>query len=158
MVGFLWGLFFVLLLVECLIVLLLTLPLHSDTIRAFILKCLGAVWDVSMYTRTLLVTWFGFNVLLFAESLRKINFVENMDPKSMEQKMMNLNQLFRNQRNAYLTGSALFLMLVVYRLYKMQSQILVLRQGKDIAQEEGNVGKAGDTTIRQHSSKRKKAK
>eukprot|EP00456_Euglypha_rotunda_P015334 TRINITY_DN1491_c0_g1_i3.p1 TRINITY_DN1491_c0_g1~~TRINITY_DN1491_c0_g1_i3.p1 ORF type:complete len:138 (-),score=0.18 TRINITY_DN1491_c0_g1_i3:24-437(-) len=118
---------YVLLLIECCIIFLECLPLPSNVVRGYINAGITAVWDRSKYSRVLISAWWIINLLVFLESMHPQYHRDDTSAITVEQKMISQNRLLRNQRNAYISGFACFLMLVLYRIHKLQQEIFQLR-------------------------------
>jgi hypothetical protein len=79
--------------------------------------------DYYQYTVKLLVV---INVLAFLESIRSINNAEEKldeGSESLCQDLVLRVSLFRNERNAYISGFNVFLTLVFYRLFVTMKQM-----------------------------------
>jgi len=75
-------------------------------------------------------------LLLFLDSVRTINKIDEdqHEPGSVHSEMNEKISLFRNQRNAFITGFILFLSVVIYRLQHITVDIYQLRKAaKDAA-------------------------
>jgi len=126
-----WFVLCVALALECFLVTLLILPMPSNKIRGAL-----TTWVVSLlHNQT--VKYCGFAVLAldayyFAYTMDAISnplyHVGMMSP--MEEQVISCEvglAMFRNERNAYITGFSLFMFLVLRRLVDIQSQLFESR-------------------------------
>lgn len=129
---------------EIALVLLLTLPVASPSKwqRFFKSKFLAYIsGQASMYFLVLI----GVLVLCLLDAIRemqKYSNIESSDHQHLDAEMQGNMRLFRAQRNFYISGFALFLLVVIRRLVQMISQIATL-----LAQSEANFRQAQSATV-----------
>jgi B-cell receptor-associated protein 31 len=131
-----WVFVFSCLVVESIALILLILPLPS-AMKKMYMKFIGAVWDQPQIRRVL-IGCFIVVLVLFIDTVRTLySITHKPDDVAVSQTM--LISLFRQQRNAYLTGFTLFLLLILYRIqsilndmFKLEAQTsAVVSQGKN---------------------------
>jgi len=113
-----WYAVLVLLLIEMIICLIVVLPVPLS-FRTAVLSALAKFWNHPTIN-IVLKTVFGLLALLFLDALRSINSVnheislhhDGHGPHSTCELKL---RLFREQRNSYMVGFALFLFLMIYR-------------------------------------------
>jgi len=111
-----WVFVFTILVVEICILLLLILPLPVIMKRA-IMHLMTTVWDMKEPRRALYGCFFVV-VVLFVDTMRSIwSVTHRHEDEALPQ--TTLISLFRQQRNAYLTGFTLLLLLVLYRMQSL---------------------------------------
>lgn len=129
---------------EIAIVLLLTLPIASPSKwqRFFKSKFLAYIsGQASIYFLILI----GVLVLCLLDAIRemqKYSNIEASEHQHLDAEMQGNMRLFRAQRNFYISGFALFLLVVIRRLVQMISQIATL-----LAQSEANFRQAQSATV-----------
>lgn len=129
---------------EIALVLLLTLPVASPSKwqRFFKSKFLAYIsGQASMYFLVLI----GVLVLCLLDAIRemqKYSNNESSDHQHLDAEMQGNMRLFRAQRNFYISGFALFLLVVIRRLVQMISQIATL-----LAQSEANFRQAQSASV-----------
>lgn len=128
---------------EIAIVLLLTLPIASPSRwqRFFKSKFLAYIsGQASIYFLILI----GVLVLCLLDAIRemqKYSNIEASDHQHLDAEMQGNMRLFRAQRNFYISGFALFLLVVIRRLVQMISELAML-----LAQAEANYRQAQSAT------------
>lgn len=139
-----WTIIATFLYAEIAIVLLLTLPIASPSKwqRFFKSKFLAYIsGQASIYFLVLI----GVLVLCLLDAIRemqKYSNVESTDHQHLDAEMQGNMRLFRAQRNFYISGFALFLLVVIRRLVQMISQIATL-----LAQSEANFRQAQSASV-----------
>lgn len=129
---------------EIAIVLLLTLPIASPSKwqKFFKSKFLAYIsGQASIY----FVVVIGILVLCLLDAIRemqKYSNIEATDHQHLDAEMQGNMRLFRAQRNFYISGFALFLLVVIRRLVQMISQIATL-----LAQSEANFRQAQSASV-----------
>lgn len=139
-----WTIIATFLYAEIAIVLLLTLPVASPSKwqRFFKSKFLAYIsGQASIYFLVLI----GVLVLCLLDAIRemqKYSNIEATDHQHLDAEMQGNMRLFRAQRNFYISGFALFLLVVIRRLVQMISQIATL-----LAQSEANFRQAQSASV-----------
>lgn len=129
---------------EIAIVLLLTLPVASPSKwqKFFKSKFLAYIsGQASIY----FVVVIGILVLCLLDAIRemqKYSNIDSTDHQHLDAEMQGNMRLFRAQRNFYISGFALFLLVVIRRLVQMISQIATL-----LAQSEANFRQAQSASV-----------
>ncbi|KAJ1624334.1 hypothetical protein T492DRAFT_1147996 [Pavlovales sp. CCMP2436] len=133
-----WLLITLALLAQCLLVLLLVLPMPSNAVRTVILKVVHGIWD-SQFVRFMAYLVMGVNGVYFYWTVhtmaRRGSFFSPVETARTE---MDEIVMFRNERNFFITGGNLFLLLVLRRLVDIQDQ---LRRARILAKEHEEVEK-----------------
>ena len=124
-----WHLAYALLLCECVACLILVLPMPSNRVRFWLVSICQKL-SASTRVRTTEAVLLVITLFLFLDSLRTINRIDQHAhaPGSVHSEMLEKVSLFRNQRNAYLTGFILFFGVVLYRLQEITVQLYELRK------------------------------
>jgi len=140
--GLLWGFEYAVLLGEVILLLLLCMPMPDNRLRGGLLKMMGFIWT-SRHLRIAVFVVAAITGLLFLDALRNVSFVGEEEMRERHDKGLNEHQialrLFLNQRNCYISGFALFLMLVIFRLYDILGQLHRARaEVKQRAKEAGS--------------------
>ncbi|KAF9798044.1 hypothetical protein SFRURICE_012848 [Spodoptera frugiperda] len=139
-----WTIIATFLYAEIAIVLLLTLPIASPSKwqRFFKSKFLAYIsGQASIYFLILI----GVLVLCLLDAIRemqKYSNIESTDHQHLDAEMQGNMRLFRAQRNFYISGFALFLLVVIRRLVQLISQLATL-----LAQSEANFRQAQSATV-----------
>jgi len=127
-----WLILCVALAIECFLVTLLIMPVPSNMVRGAITQ-----WIVSLLSNQT-VKYSGFAILVldayyFAYTMDAISnplvHVGILSP--LEESIVSCETglaMFRNERNAYITGFSLFMFLVLRRLVDIQSQLFESRR------------------------------
>ena len=129
---------------EIAIVLLLTLPIASPSRwqKFFKSKFLAYIsGQASIYFLILI----GVLVLCLLDAIRemqKYSSIEATEHQHLDAEMQGNMRLFRAQRNFYISGFALFLLVVIRRLVQMISELATL-----LAQAEANYRQAQSATV-----------
>jgi hypothetical protein len=95
-------------------------------------KILRTLWASSRQVRMFVTITAAINALLFLDAIVNINRVderlhgEKSTFSHRPEEFLRI-QMFRNQRNAYIAGTSLFMMFVIYRLLSLQTLIEDLR-------------------------------
>ena len=116
-------------------------------IIGWILNILSKIWNSSQYLRFSVKAIVLVNIAFCLEAIRTISIMEGTLAygKGEESVCLELQQkvkLFRNQRNAYITGFNVFLSLIFYRLFVTMSQMHSWRNDlKEIVREEKQLKK-----------------
>jgi len=109
--------------VKAIMAFILCLPLPSNAVRGAITGCLNTTTDkfpqIKQFTIVLAVVEAVY--LFFA--IRSLSFMDGPITGCSEQM-----ELFRQERNAYLTGFGLFTTMVITRVYRLQSQLFEARK------------------------------
>lgn len=129
---------------EIAVVLLLTLPVASPSRwqKFFKSKFLAYIGNQAYIYFFVLV---GVLVLCLLDAIRemqKYSDVEKTDHQHLDAEMQGNMRLFRAQRNFYISGFALFLLVVIRRLVQMISQLASL-----LAQSEASFRQAQSATV-----------
>ncbi|CAK1551295.1 unnamed protein product [Leptosia nina] len=134
-----WTIIATFLYVEIAAVLLLTLPIASPSRwqKFFKSKFLAFIYgQASIYFLVLI----GVLILCLLDAIRemqKYSNIEATDHQHLDAEMQGNMRLFRAQRNFYISGFALFLLIVIRRLVQMISELATL-----YAQSEANLRQA----------------
>jgi len=144
MASLLWGFEYAVLLAEVCLLLLLCIPMPDTRLRGGLLSLMGTVWS-SRHLRIGVFVVAAITGLLFLDALRNVSYVGDEMRDRHEHGGVNEHQialrLFLNQRNCYITGFALFLMLIIFRFYDILSQLHRARTDiKQRAKEDANSG------------------
>eukprot|EP01012_Entosiphon_sulcatum_P050887 TRINITY_DN69844_c0_g1_i1.p1 TRINITY_DN69844_c0_g1~~TRINITY_DN69844_c0_g1_i1.p1 ORF type:complete len:156 (+),score=28.46 TRINITY_DN69844_c0_g1_i1:44-511(+) len=142
MATLLWTGLYIVMLIESAFVLVLCLPLPSNAARGFILRSYRAIWHSSAYLRHMLVTLVVGQAVLFLDAMRTLNHLDDrkVPGDGAMHRLLDQNRLLRNQRNAYVTGFGVFMVLVCWRLLQLMDQLFVSREeAKRLAQHNGTV-------------------
>jgi len=121
----LWGFEYAVLVGEVIVLLLLCMPVPDIRVRGGILDLMGFIWT-SRYLRIGVFVIAAITGLLFFDALRNVS---SMGDEMREHQLSGHNEhqialrLFLNQRNCYISGFALFLMLIIFRVYEMSNQL-----------------------------------
>ncbi|XP_026739298.1 B-cell receptor-associated protein 31 [Trichoplusia ni] len=139
-----WTIIATFLYAEIAIVLLLTLPIASPSKwqRFFKSKFLAYIsGQASIYFLVLI----GVLVLCLLDAIRemqKYSNIESTDHQHLDAEMQGNMRLFRAQRNFYISGFALFLLVVIRRLVQLISELATL-----LAQSEANFRQAQSASV-----------
>ncbi|CAF4933422.1 unnamed protein product [Pieris macdunnoughi] len=134
-----WTIIATFLYVEIAVVLLLSLPVASPSRwhKLFKSKFLAFIYrQASIYFLVLI----GVLVLCLLDAIRemqKYSNIESTEHQHLDAEMQGSMRLFRAQRNFYISGFALFLLIVIRRLVQMISELASL-----YAQSEANLRQA----------------
>jgi len=122
--GLLWGFEYAVLLGEVLLLLLLCMPMPDTRVRGFLLNIMGTIWS-SRHLRFAVFGIAAITGLLFLDALRNVSFVgDEMHGRHEHGHEHQIAlRLFLNQRNCYISGFALFLMLIIFRLHDILAQL-----------------------------------
>ncbi|KAG6452863.1 B-cell receptor-associated protein 31 [Manduca sexta] len=128
---------------EIAIVLLLTLPIASPSRwqKFFKSKFLAYISGQAQIYFLILI---GVLVLCLLDAIREMQKYSNIEPSDhqhLDAEMQGNMRLFRAQRNFYISGFALFLLVVIRRLVQMISELATL-----LAQAEANFRQAQSAT------------
>ncbi|KAL1523306.1 hypothetical protein AB1Y20_018252 [Prymnesium parvum] len=114
------------LLFECLLVTLLIMPVPSNAVRGAVTKWVTQLWHVAgvryafIAIMALDAFYFYFVMDALFHPLYDLGFLSPIEQApTCELKM----DLFRNERNAYITGFSLFMFFVLRRLIDIQTQL-----------------------------------
>jgi len=111
---------------EIALLLLLILPLNTF-FRKLLVENIMHIYDNSRIIRRGVLIVGCLVSLFFVDAIRTVwqydELEESESYQSLDAKLLMQNTLFYNQRNAYLTGLTLFLMVVVYRMLHLLSQL-----------------------------------
>lgn len=118
-----WLLVTLALLLQCSLVLLLVIPVPSNAVRGAILKFVHAIWD-AQFVRFMVYLIMAVNLWYFWFTLhvmgRQGSLLSPIDTARTEMEEI---ALYRNERNAFITGGNLFLLLILRRLVDIQGQL-----------------------------------
>lgn len=139
-----WTIIAAFLYTEIAFVLLLTLPIASPSRwqKFFKSKFLAYISNQASIYFLILI---GVLVLCLLDAIREMQKYSNMEPEQhqhLDAEMQGNMRLFRAQRNFYISGFALFLLIVIRRLVQMISQLAGL-----LAQSEANLRQAQSATV-----------
>jgi len=148
-----WVFVFTLLVVEAIALLLFILPLPKALKKAY-MKAISAVWNQPQIRRVLIGCLIVVTVL-FIDTIRTLySITHKPDDVAVSQTM--LISLFRQQRNAYLTGFTLFLLLVLYRIQALLGELFLLETTTTAIVSQGkNAGSAYDTVCKERDAHKK---
>jgi len=120
-----WVVLMAALVVECLLVLLLLLPMPSNVVRGVITSWVKGLWNIAgvRYTILAVMALDIFYFLWILDALRSPLYDNWLSPIEMELTCEISMSLFRNERNLYITGFSLFMFLVLYRLIDIQTKL-----------------------------------
>lgn len=129
---------------EIAVVLLLTLPVASPSRwqKFFKSKFLAYIGNQAYIYFFVLV---GVLILCLLDAIRemqKYSDIDKTEHQHLDAEMQGNMRLFRAQRNFYISGFALFLLVVIRRLVQMISQLAAL-----LAQSEANLRQAQSATV-----------
>jgi len=110
----LWSIVLLFIYFEIAWILLMLVPLPSNSVRGLLVR-LFKFLDSSKHVMLGVKITLALMSLLFLDALRTINHLDEESNVKHHQLHVQL-RLFRNQRNAYMSGFALFLMFVAWRL------------------------------------------
>ena len=125
-----WLVLFIFMVMEMQVATLLCLPMPNNTIRGHITKWVVSLWEMQpvrifcffMLALDIIYFWFVFDALLHPlYDFGILNPAEGAITCEAKQ------NLFYNERNAYLTGMSLFLFIVINRLVDIQDKLHVAR-------------------------------
>lgn len=139
-----WTIIATFLYAEIAFVLLLSLPIASPSKwqKFFRSKFLAYIsGQASIYFMILI----GVLVLCLLDAIREMQKYSNIEPaehQHLDAEMQGNMRLFRAQRNFYISGFALFLLIVIRRLVQMISQLATL-----LAQSEANLRQAQSASV-----------
>jgi len=123
--GLLWGFEYAVLLSEVVLLLLLCMPMPDTRVRGWLLNVMSTIWS-SKHLRIGVFVIAALTGLLFLDALRNVAYVGD-EMKERFEHGRNEHQialrLFLNQRNCYISGFALFLMLIIFRFYDILNQL-----------------------------------
>eukprot|EP00993_Chasmostoma_nieuportense_P005435 NODE_6060_length_577_cov_26.031111_g5895_i0.p1 GENE.NODE_6060_length_577_cov_26.031111_g5895_i0~~NODE_6060_length_577_cov_26.031111_g5895_i0.p1 ORF type:complete len:159 (+),score=29.20 NODE_6060_length_577_cov_26.031111_g5895_i0:59-478(+) len=131
----LWTLLYAVLVVEALLVLILCLPVPSSSFRQAVVSVYRVMWIKSHYVRYFVVTVILIQLLCFLDAIRTINHLDNHHSEGALADLMDRNRLLRNQRNMYITGFGLFLVLVGLRFLQLMDQLVTSRASQKAAEK-----------------------
>lgn len=128
-----WLILFLFMITEVILVTLLVMPMPNNDLRGLLTRSVAKLWDNRFikYTCYVLLVidmfyfYFVFHALL--HPLHDFGMIRNPAIESgitCEQKQ----NWFYNERNAYITGSSLFLFIVLNRLVQIQDKLHKTRQ------------------------------
>jgi hypothetical protein len=111
------------LLFQCVLVILLVIPVPSNHVRGAILQLVHLIWTPQpvKYIVALVMAlnaWYFWSTLHFMS--RQGSLLSPIDTARTQTEEISL---YRNERNAFLTGGNLFLFLVLRRLVDIQDQL-----------------------------------
>ena len=126
------------LLVECALLLVLLAPMPSNQVRYAIVWVCERL-SASKRVRTVQYVLGVLILLLFMDSIRTIHIIDDHmgSPGAVRSELSERMSLFRNQRNAFITGFMLYFGIVLYRVQHITVQIYRLRKGHGDAVPEG---------------------
>lgn len=138
-----WVFVFTLLVVESIALILLILPL-PNAIKKVYMKFISALWNQPQIRRVLIGCLIIVTVL-FIDTIRTLySITHKPDDVAVSQTM--LISLFRQQRNAYLTGFTLFLLLILYRIQALLQELFQMDAKTSAIVSQGkNAGSAFET-------------
>lgn len=136
-------------LVQTLCVLILSIPLPSNTLRGFIVKGYKQLWARSAYVRGGCITIFALQLLAFGDAMRSLNHLEEHEYTGHLGDVINYNKMLRNQRNAYITGFGMFMGFVCFRLLNLMTQLYEQRQinKEHIKEEKEKLSQSGNKKV-----------
>ncbi|XP_026327370.1 B-cell receptor-associated protein 31 [Hyposmocoma kahamanoa] len=139
-----WTIIATFLYAEIAFVLLLTLPIASPSRwqKFFKSKFLAYISNQASVYFLILI---GVLVLCLLDAIREMQKYSNMEPtehQHLDAEMQGNMRLFRAQRNFYISGFALFLLIVIRRLVQMISELAAL-----LARSEANFRQAQSATV-----------
>lgn len=139
-----WTIIATFLYAEIATVLLLTLPIASPSRwkKFFQSKFLAYISAQATIYFLVLV---GVLILCLLDAIREMQKYSNIEPtdhQHLDAEMQGNMRLFRAQRNFYISGFALFLLIVIRRLVQMISELATL-----LAQSEANFRQAQSATV-----------
>ena len=121
-----WFILFLFLIFEIALVLLLVTPMPSNAARGAVVTALVSVWEKQQAVRYVAITIGAINVIYFlhvVDALRQPFYAFGF---LLEDAFLTCElraQAFERERNAYITGFAIFLFLVLRRMVDIQSQL-----------------------------------
>mmetsp|Transcript_8721 Transcript_8721/g.13450 ORF Transcript_8721/g.13450 Transcript_8721/m.13450 type:complete len:158 (-) Transcript_8721:205-678(-) len=121
-----WFLLFLFLIIEIILVTLLCLPMPSNDIRGTITSFVINIWDnkqVQYFVYFLLVVDVLYFYFVFNALLNPLYDIGILSPVEMGISCEQKQDLFYNERNAYITGGSLFLFFVLNRLVDIQEKL-----------------------------------
>jgi hypothetical protein len=130
--------------VQVVVVLILVMPMPTNYVRGYVARGFSSLWKNNPSLRNIAFMLFLLNVMAFVLEMRTLYF--NPPPLEkfpgpdgfMERRM----QLFRTERNAYLTGMSCFVYFVMTRLVQIQLQLYDARNAQKIAEDVRNATEA----------------
>jgi len=126
-----WFLLFLFMLIECALVLLLIMPMPSNQVRGAVTKFVAGLWDndvckyVSMGAMAINAIYFFYVCDHLLSPMYAFGFLSGYDELLLSCELR--AAAFANERNAYITGSSLFLFLVLRRLVDVQAKLFESR-------------------------------
>eukprot|EP01101_Sappina_pedata_P006157 TRINITY_DN298_c0_g2_i1.p1 TRINITY_DN298_c0_g2~~TRINITY_DN298_c0_g2_i1.p1 ORF type:complete len:202 (-),score=89.28 TRINITY_DN298_c0_g2_i1:81-638(-) len=125
-----WNVVFLLMIIEVVITLILIFP-FPNRVKLFILNCLSIIWK-NTFLRTIYITCFVAIAILFLDSQRdSYKFGQQLKEQHGADVKMGPNvhtRLLGAQRNGYLSGFTLFLLLILYHYSHMLENLVDLER------------------------------
>ncbi|KAJ9473105.1 hypothetical protein DIPPA_33216 [Diplonema papillatum] len=116
---------------EVAVILTLIMPMPSNRIRQFTIGTLREVWNKYPYLRHMSFVIMLLDLYFLYTS---VTFIY-ADHAFMDQTQYRI-RLFREQRNAYLTGFGLFLFFVLTRLMDLHTQLYHAREAQKLSESQ----------------------
>lgn len=145
-----WLVLFIFTLVEGLLVMLLCLPMPSNDVRRSVTDFVAGLWEQKYVQYTaitmLLVDAFYFYHVMGA-LLHPLYDFGILSPVDVGLPCHMKSEMFRNERNAYISGGGLFLFFVLNRLVDIQDKLHAYRTiVKGSSNDDGDVAPSGSAT------------
>eukprot|EP01083_Nonionella_stella_P221766 791980_1 len=120
-----WLLIFVFLIVESVVVGILVMPMGTNMIRGAVVMSLNKLWNTNSAMRYISYIIVFINMIYFAMTYKKVYY---SPPQEMLKECDRKIELFREQRNLYITGFSIFLFFVFRRVLDIQRKLHNARQ------------------------------
>jgi len=133
-----WLIMFLFMLAEMALVLLLVAPMPSNQVRGAIVSAIVSTWETQAAVRYIALSLGLINVVYFLhvfDALRQPFYAFGF---MLEDALVSCElraQGFERERNAYITGFAIFLFLVLRRMVDIQAQLFAVRGEMKVLQK-----------------------
>eukprot|EP01063_Lacrimia_lanifica_P036723 TRINITY_DN7368_c0_g3_i1.p2 TRINITY_DN7368_c0_g3~~TRINITY_DN7368_c0_g3_i1.p2 ORF type:complete len:135 (+),score=68.64 TRINITY_DN7368_c0_g3_i1:82-486(+) len=115
-----WMLLSLFMLIETLLVAVLIMPMPSNKIRGLMVDGIRHVWNTYPNLRYIAALMLTLNAYYFYNSMHYLYFSDRYEHSEIKDTK---TRMFREQRNAYLTGFGIGLFFVLNRLMDLHTQL-----------------------------------
>ncbi|KAJ9460607.1 hypothetical protein DIPPA_23672 [Diplonema papillatum] len=129
-----WMFICLFLLCEVGVILLLIMPMPTNRVRQFTIGTIREVWNRYPYLRHLCFVIIALDAYFLYSAM---TFIYG-DHQYLDQVQLRI-RLFREQRNAYLTGFGIFLFFVLNRLMDLHTQLFHAREAQKLSESRKNM-------------------
>ena len=109
-------------------VFLLVMPMGTNVIRGAVVKSLSKIWNTNSGIRYISYIVVFMNVVYFVRTYINVYHSERTQPQGRWEECDSKIQLFREQRNLYITAGSIFLFFIFRRVLDIQTKLFEARK------------------------------